>query len=391
MRKIKEVLRLRFELGLGQREIARACALSQGAVHNYLKRAAETGMPWPLPEGWDEKRIEEAVFGKQCSIEESSRRAFPDFPALHQQLQQHPHLTLQLAWEEYREKNPEGYRYSWFCELYRQWRGKQDVVLRQEHKAGEKGFVDWAGATIPMQDPNTRGIWQASLFVMVLGASSYTYAEATRDQQLSSWIGSHIHASALTRMVGTVGAMVSFQEGSELLTELAGVPVDAKPVERTAEALGKEIAQDERVHSEPLDALPLPRTLYLGMDGTGIPLRAEELVGRTGKQPDGSAKTGEVKLCTVWSAESLDEQGTPIRDEGSVTYSAALESAGALDTLRHVLPLPSASGDNLRAVASAKRLVPSCSGMGPCGFGTSPTISFPMPPRLWTAITPNNI
>jgi hypothetical protein len=137
---------------------------------------------------------------------------------------------------------------------------------------------------------------------------------------------------ALTRMLGTVGAMVSFQEGSELLTELAGVTVDAKQVERTAEALGKEIAEDERVHTEPLDALPLPQTLYLGMDGTGIPLRAEELVGRASKQPDGSAKTGEVKLCTIWSAESFDEEGTPIRDEGSVTYSAALESASALDT-----------------------------------------------------------
>jgi hypothetical protein len=137
---------------------------------------------------------------------------------------------------------------------------------------------------------------------------------------------------ALTRMLGTVGAMVSFQEGSELLTELAGVTVDAKQVERTAEALGKEIAEDERVHTEPLDALPLPQTLYLGMDGTGIPLRAEELVGRASKQPDGSAKTGEVKLCTIWSAESFDEEGTPIRDEGSVTYSAALESASAQDT-----------------------------------------------------------
>ncbi len=137
---------------------------------------------------------------------------------------------------------------------------------------------------------------------------------------------------AVVRMIGTVGAMVSFQEGSELLTELAGVAVNAKQVERTAEGLGKEIAEDERVRSEPLDSLPLPQTLYLGMDGTGIPLRAEELVGRTGKQPDGSAKTGEVKLCTIWSAESLDEEGTPIRDEGSVSYSAALESASALDT-----------------------------------------------------------
>jgi hypothetical protein len=157
-----------------------------------------------------------------------------------------------------------------------------------------------------------------------------------RDQQLG--IENTSLSPALTRMTGTVGALVSFQEGSALLTELAGVAVDAKQVERTAEALGKEIAEDERVHTEPLDALPLPQTLYLGMDGTGIPLRAEELVGHTGKQPDGSAKTGEVKLCTIWSAESLDEQGTPVRDEGSVSYSAALESASALDTVAERSP-----------------------------------------------------
>lgn len=123
-----------------------------------------------------------------------------------------------------------------------------------------------------------------------------------------------------------------------MLRELAGVPLDAKQVERTAEALGKEIGEDERRHSEPLDSLPLPPTLYLGIDGTGIPLRPEELAGRAGKQPDGSAKTREVKLCTVWSAESLDEQGTPVRDEGSVTYSAALESAATPDTATEPSP-----------------------------------------------------
>jgi hypothetical protein len=151
-----------------------------------------------------------------------------------------------------------------------------------------------------------------------------------RDQHLG--IENTALSPALTRMTGAVGAMVSFQEGSQLLTELAGVAVETKQVERTAEALGKEIAEDERHHSEPSDTVPLPQTLYLGMDGTGIPLRAEELAGRSGKQADGSAKTGEVKLCTVWSAESLDEEGIPLRDEGSVSYSAALESASALDT-----------------------------------------------------------
>jgi hypothetical protein len=138
--------------------------------------------------------------------------------------------------------------------------------------------------------------------------SSCGHGFCPRDGQLG--IENTSLSPALTRMVGTVGAMVSFQEGSELLTELAGVAVDAKQVERTAEALGKQIAEDERHCTESADALPLPQTLYLGMDGTGIPLRAEELVDRTGKQPDGSAKTGEVKLCTIWSAESLDEEGT---------------------------------------------------------------------------------
>lgn len=194
MRKTKEVLRLRFELGLGQREIARACSISQGAVHNYLKKAAAAGIHWPLPEGWDEKRIEETLFGHALPTERPGERALPDFPSLHEQFQRHPHLTLQLAWEEYRQANPEGYRYSRFCELYGRWRRKQDVVLRQEHQPGEKGFVDWAGATIPVHDPVSGEIWPASLFVMVLGASSYTYAEATRDQQLTAWLRAHMHA-----------------------------------------------------------------------------------------------------------------------------------------------------------------------------------------------------
>jgi transposase len=194
MRKTKEVLRLHFELGLRQREIARACSISQGAVHNYLKKAAAAGITWPLPEGWDEKRIEEALFGEQRPVDRSRERAVPDFPSLHEELQRHRHLTLQLAWEEYRQTNPQGYHYSRFCALYQRWRGKQNVVLRQEHKPGEKGFVDWAGATIPMHDPVTGEVWPASLFVMVLGSSSYTYAEATRDQQLAAWINAHIHA-----------------------------------------------------------------------------------------------------------------------------------------------------------------------------------------------------
>ena len=137
---------------------------------------------------------------------------------------------------------------------------------------------------------------------------------------------------ALTRMIGLVGAMVSFEEGAELLGELAGIRLNAKQVERTAEALGHEIAADERQRLEPIANDQIAPTLYLGMDGTGVPMRAAELAGHQGKQPDGSSKTREVKLCTVWSAEGRDAQGTPVRDEGSITYSAAIESAASRDT-----------------------------------------------------------
>jgi transposase len=113
---------------------------------------------------------------------------------MHEQLGQHRHLTLQLLWEEYRPAHPEGYRYSWFCQRYQHWRRHLDVVLRQEHKAGEKMFVDWAGATIPVCDATTGQASPASLFVSVVEASSYTYAEATRDQQMEAWIQAHIHA-----------------------------------------------------------------------------------------------------------------------------------------------------------------------------------------------------
>lgn len=135
------------------------------------------------------------------------------------------------------------------------------------------------------------------------------------------------------RMVGLVAARVSFAESEELLQELAGVRVEAKHVERAAEALGDEVAQDEHeVVEEPSAETTLPPTLYLGMDGTGVPMRHKEVEGRAGKAEDGIAKTREAKLCTVWSAESRNEKGAAMRDPGSVTYSAAIESAATNDT-----------------------------------------------------------
>jgi len=193
MRKLKEVLRLRFELKLDQRQIARSCSLAVSTVHEYLKRAEAANLGWPLPEGWEDARLEAALF--PCpEPRPQPRRSAPDFAAVHEQLRRHRHTTLQLLWEEYREAHPDGYRYSRFCELYQRWRRKLDVVLRQEHKAGEKAFIDWAGATIPIHDRLTGAVWPASLFVASLGASSYTWAEATRDQQMESWLRAHMHA-----------------------------------------------------------------------------------------------------------------------------------------------------------------------------------------------------
>ena len=134
------------------------------------------------------------------------------------------------------------------------------------------------------------------------------------------------------RMIGIVGSRVSFAEGRDLLHDLAGIKVSAKQVEREAERLGREIAEDERRTVEAETDRDVPSTLYLGMDGTGIPMCKKEVEGRSGKQEDGSAKTREVKLVTTWSAEGRDKEGVPVRDEGSVTYSAAIESAAMRDT-----------------------------------------------------------
>jgi transposase len=160
-------------LGLGQRQIARCCGVGLGTVHEYLERATAAGISWPLPEGLSEEGLEDKLFGNQpVRTKAVEQRPQPDWKTIHEQLQQHRHLTLR----------------------YQHWRRHLDVVLRQEHKAGEKMFVDWAGTTIPVYDATTGQAWPASLFVSVLGASSYTYAEATRDQQMEAWLQAHIHA-----------------------------------------------------------------------------------------------------------------------------------------------------------------------------------------------------
>jgi len=173
MRKVKEVLRLRFELGLRQDQIARSCSIGQATVHRYLERAAAAGLSWPLPEDHDDRRLNELLFPSRSTRPDQSPRAEVDFAEIHRQLKGHQHVTLQLLWEEYRETQPDGYGYSRFCELYQKWHRDRSVVMRQEHRPGEKTFVDWAGPTVPIYGRLSSDITPAFLFVAVLGASTY--------------------------------------------------------------------------------------------------------------------------------------------------------------------------------------------------------------------------
>jgi hypothetical protein len=217
------------------------------------------------------------------------------------------------------------------------------VAARAVERRINADTSDYAGATLPCpcRQPARYIGRHDKTFGSVLGplrlSRAYYHCEpckkgfCPRDHALGLQDGSL--SPGVLRMVGRVGAMVSFEEGHELLAELAGVEVPTKHVERAAEVLGREVAEDERRVVEPPAAdEPVAPTLYLGMDGTGVPLRKEELVDRAGKQPDGSAKSREVKLVTVWSAEGRDKEGTPMRDEGSISYSAAIESAAQKDT-----------------------------------------------------------
>jgi transposase len=194
MRKIREVLRLRFAQGLSQRAVAASLQLSSGAVNGYLGRARRAGIAWPLPDDLDDERLERLLFPLPPDVP-IDQRPMPDWAAVHRELRR-PNMTLALLWEEYRSGAPDGFSYSWFCDLYRAWAGRLKPTLRQVHVAGERMFVDFAGQTMEVFDGTTGEARQAEVFVAVLGASSYTYAEAVWSQSLPDWISAHVNALA---------------------------------------------------------------------------------------------------------------------------------------------------------------------------------------------------
>jgi transposase len=191
MRKIKEVLRLKYDCNVSEREIARSCQVSRSTVAGYLMKARAAGVSWPEAAALTESRLEECLFPIQ-RIPISVQRPEPDYEYIYNQLRTYRkvNLTLVQLWVEYKEKHPDGYQYSQFCDLYRRWRGKLDYCMRQEHRAGEKVFIDYSGG-LSFIDPFTGEMIPTQLFLAIWGASNYTYAEATLSQALPDWIGAH--------------------------------------------------------------------------------------------------------------------------------------------------------------------------------------------------------
>ena len=192
MRKIRHVLRLALGEQMSYREVGRATGLPHTTVADYVRRARAAGLGWPLPEGMDDDGLDQALF---CRPEAPpGPKALPDWATVHLELKRNKAVTLMLLWDEYRALHPDGYAYSQFCNLYREWTKTLGVVMRQEHRAGEKLFIDYAGPTIPIYDYLTGEVLVAAqLFVAALGASSYVYAEATATQGLEDFVTSNVH------------------------------------------------------------------------------------------------------------------------------------------------------------------------------------------------------
>jgi transposase len=192
MRKIHEVLRLVWVCGLTRRQAAQSCGIGRTTVSEYVERAEAAGLSWAEVEALGGEELERRLFPAPAVVA-PGERPVPEWSEVQAELRR-PGVTLRLVWEEYRALHPQGYGYSRFCELYQAWRGRVDLVMRQEHKAGEALFVDYAGQTVPVVDRRTGEVREAQVFVAVLGASNYTYAEATWTQGLADWIGSHVRA-----------------------------------------------------------------------------------------------------------------------------------------------------------------------------------------------------
>lgn len=209
MRKIKEVLRLKYTHALSNVQIGTSFNLSRECVRQYIKRAEQAGLSWPLPEEMDDAELEKRLFR---DANQAAQVPHPDWMVVHQELKKKG-VTLMLLWEEYKEVYPHGYQYSRFCKLYRAFRSKLHPTMRQTHKAGDKLFVDFSGLTVPWVDSQTGEIYKAEIFVAVLGASNYTYVEACESQSLPNWIEAHVRALEFIGGVPSSGVPDNLKSG----------------------------------------------------------------------------------------------------------------------------------------------------------------------------------
>jgi transposase len=194
MRQVREVLRLTFGAGVSGREIARRLGIAPATVRETLKRVDAAGLTWPLAEDLTDTALEDQLYGRAGKKQGHRRVGEPDWALIHRELKR-KHVTLSILWDEYIAQNPDGYRYSWFCESYRVWEGKLSVTMRQSHAGGDKLFVDYAGDTVPVIIDRLTGEFRdAQIFVAVMGASSFSYAQATWTQSLADWLACHIGA-----------------------------------------------------------------------------------------------------------------------------------------------------------------------------------------------------
>ena len=192
VRTIREVLRLKYEIGLSNRAIARACRVSNSTVGEYITRAKQAGWTWPLPEGVNEEELYRRLF-PEGEKPKGTERPVPNWEEIHRDLSRRG-VTLRLLWQEYREQHPDGYGRSQFQELYARWNQAHTTSMRLPHKGGEEMEVDYAGMTLSITNPETSEITQAQIFVAVLPASNYTYVEVQPSQELQHWLAGHVHA-----------------------------------------------------------------------------------------------------------------------------------------------------------------------------------------------------
>ncbi len=191
MRKTREILRQKWCLGRSHREVARSLGKSVGAVHATLRRATAAGLDWEAIQALSDEALEARLYGAPAG--DGAARVLPDFARVHAE-HKRPGVTLELLHLEYLEQHPDGYRYTQFCEHYRRWLGRRRLTMRQIHRAGEKMFVDYAGQRPQLVDPGTGEATAVELFVAVLGASRFTYAEATATQRVPDFLASHVRA-----------------------------------------------------------------------------------------------------------------------------------------------------------------------------------------------------